>query len=177
MGHSKFYNTWTPSACCQARWDCSYSLVPTSAGGTPLHSSLPPFFSCLVPVTGVCYNSLFWISTLNTDLTWPDLLPLHGLLFFISSNIIYMHHPKDRMVYTLSSVTPVVEHRLGWEIDQWFHHEGLIRQREDSQYNISTEGTLPPGSWTTIKMIKIKTSVWLWYLIWFLVPASVPQMV
>ena len=26
-----------------------------------------------VPVTGVRYNSLLWMCTLNTDLTWPDL--------------------------------------------------------------------------------------------------------
>ena len=32
----------------------------------------PPLPAVLVPVTGVRYNSLFWMCTLNT-LTWPDL--------------------------------------------------------------------------------------------------------
>ena len=73
------------SSCYRSRSDCSYSLVPASAGGPPLLP--PPFFSCPgqrnrrrlvpVPMTGMCYNSLLWMCMLNTltwpDITWPDL--------------------------------------------------------------------------------------------------------
>ena len=58
-------NSLTPqTTLCLLPLDCSYSLVPASAGGPP---PLP------VPVTGVRYNSLLWMCTLNT-LTWPDLI-------------------------------------------------------------------------------------------------------
>ena len=40
-------------------------------------------------------------------------LPLHGLLFPISSKgLFYMHHPTDRIAHTTALVTPVVEHWL-----------------------------------------------------------------
>ena len=62
----------TPSACYRFRSDCSYSLVPASAGGPPPPPPLPPplFFSCPdrnwwrpvpVPMTGVRNNSLLWM--------------------------------------------------------------------------------------------------------------------
>ena len=39
----------------------------------------------------------------------------------------YMHHPIDRITYTMAFVTPpVMEHWLEHEIAQWIHHEGLI---------------------------------------------------
>ena len=70
----------TVSACYRFRSDCSYSLVPASAGGSPPPLRYYPFFPWLgqrnrrrpvpVPVTGVRYNSLLWMCTLNTDLTW-----------------------------------------------------------------------------------------------------------
>ena len=43
-------------------------------------------------------------------------LPPHGLLFPISSNFFYMHHPTDRITHTMTFVTPVVEHWLEREI-------------------------------------------------------------
>ena len=68
------------------RSDCSYSLVPASAGDPPLLPPPPPLFlvpdrrtvegrylcPVPVPVTGVRYNSLPWMCTLST-LTRPDL--------------------------------------------------------------------------------------------------------
>ena len=73
-GHSIFHK---PSVCYRPRSDCLYSLVPASAGDSPLLTPPPPtLFSCsgqrTVPVTGVRYNNLLWMCTLNT-LTWPDL--------------------------------------------------------------------------------------------------------
>ena len=38
-----------------------------------------------------------------------NLLPPHGLLFPISSNFFYMHHPTDRITHTMAFVTPVME--------------------------------------------------------------------
>ena len=80
-GHSKFHNPVTPSAYYRHRSDCSYSLVPASAGRRS-SSALPNFVSCpgkrcrrrpvSVSVTGVRYNSLFWMCTLNS-LIWPDM--------------------------------------------------------------------------------------------------------
>ena len=32
-----------------------------------------------------------------------------------------MHHPTDRITYTMAFVTPFVEHWLGQEIAQWVH--------------------------------------------------------
>ena len=55
-------------------------------------------------------------------------LPPHGLLFLISSKGFYMHHPTDRIVHTTAYVTPVMKHWLEWELAQWVHHEGSIRQ-------------------------------------------------
>ena len=66
--HSKFHNTFTPSACYRPRSDCLYSLVPASAGCPPY--SLPLSFSVPDRDAGMRYNSLFWMCTLNT-LTWP----------------------------------------------------------------------------------------------------------
>ena len=39
----------------------------------------------------------------------------------------YMQHPTDRISHTTAFVTPVVEHWLEWEIDQWVH-EGSLRR-------------------------------------------------
>ena len=51
-------------------------------------------------------------------------LPPHSLLFPINSkgSLICM------IPHTTAFVTPVVEHWLEQEIDQWVHHEGSIRQ-------------------------------------------------
>ena len=65
----------------------TFHLLPTPVGllvlSVPPYSLPPPFFSpsrtkelakatTLVPMTGIHYNSLLWMCTLNT-LTWPDL--------------------------------------------------------------------------------------------------------
>ena len=39
-----------------------------------------------------------------------------------------MHHPTDRITHTTAFVTPIVEHWLKREIDQWVHHKGSIRR-------------------------------------------------
>ena len=57
-----------------------------------------------------------------------NLLPPHSLLFLISSNFFYMHHPTERIAHTMAFVTPVVEHWLEQEIAQWVYHEGSILQ-------------------------------------------------
>ena len=63
-----------------------------------------------------------------------QLLPLHGLLFPISSNVFCMHHPTDITVLTTAFVTPLVEHWLEREIgstmrdrsDDPSHHERML---------------------------------------------------
>ena len=50
----------------------------------------------------------------HSDIERENPLPPHGLLFPISSK------------GTMAFVTPVVEHWLEREIDQWVHHEGSI---------------------------------------------------
>ena len=63
----------------------------------------------------------------HSDSERANPLPLHGLLFPISSKVsFYMHHPTDRIAHTTGFVTPVVEHCLEREIAQWVHHEGSI---------------------------------------------------
>ena len=80
-GHSKFHNTLNIHlpATDLDRTACTLLYPPLQAVPT---SSFPhPFYPAPeqrnwrkpvpVPVTGVCYNSLFWMCTLNT-LTWPN---------------------------------------------------------------------------------------------------------
>ena len=43
-------------------------------------------------------------------------LPPHGLLFRISIELFYMHHPSDRIAHTTACVTQVVEHCLEREM-------------------------------------------------------------
>ena len=47
----------------------------------------------------------------------------------------YMHHPTDRIVYTMGFVTPVMEHWLEREIAQWVHHEQMLYHRATSHSN------------------------------------------
>ena len=45
------------------------------------------------------------------------LLPLHGLLFLISSKeSFHMHHPIDRITHTIAFFAPIVDHWLEQEI-------------------------------------------------------------
>ena len=50
----------------------------------------------------------------HTDSERENSLQPHGLLFPISSKVVffYMHHPTDRITHTTAFVTPVVEHWL-----------------------------------------------------------------
>ena len=47
--------------------------------------------------------------------------PPHRLLFLINSKGFYMHHPTDRIAHTTAFVTPVMEHWLERELNQWVH--------------------------------------------------------
>ena len=43
----------------------------------------------------------------------------HGLLFPIAARVLLMHYPTDKVAHTTAFDTPVVEHWLEREIDQW----------------------------------------------------------
>ena len=97
--HSKFHNT--PKH--RFRSDCSYSLVPVGAAGPRL--SPLSFFSCSgernrrrpvsVRVTGVRYNNLFLMGTLNT-LTWPDLdIFKHFIYGYVALDIGRLSRPSN----------------------------------------------------------------------------------
>ena len=65
-----------PSACYRFRSDCSYSLVPASAGGPPL-TPFPLFFPVPDRGTGAHARRALQQLALNvhvkhSDLTWPD---------------------------------------------------------------------------------------------------------
>ena len=77
-GHSKFHNTSNhpPPATDSGRTACTPLYPPVQAvPPSPLFVSCPgqrnQWRPVPVPVTGVRYNSLLWMCTLNT-LTWPD---------------------------------------------------------------------------------------------------------
>ena len=56
------------------------------------------------------------------------LLPLHGLLFLISSKeSFHMHHLTDRIPHTMAFFSPIVEHWLEREMARWVHHQRSIR--------------------------------------------------
>ena len=73
--------------------------------------------------TNTFYLRLYGIGYMvkeHSDSKRGNLLPPHGLLFPISSRgSFYMHHPTDRIIHTMTFVTPVVEHWLEREIAQW----------------------------------------------------------
>ena len=77
------------------------------------------------------------------------LLP-HGLLFPINSKgFFYMHHPTDRITYTMAFVTTVVEHWLEQEIAQWVHP---MKDRSDDP--LQHERTLLPQSYILLPCLK-----------------------
>ena len=39
-----------------------------------------------------------------------------------------LYVPSLRIAFSMTFGISVVEHKLEWEIDQWVHHEGSIRQ-------------------------------------------------
>ena len=56
-----------------------------------------------------------------------------------------MHHPTDRMAHTTAFVTPVMEHWLEQEIDEWVHQKGSIRRPIAPRANdLTTELHLAP---------------------------------
>ena len=56
-----------------------------------------------------------------------------------------MHHPTDRIAYTMAFVTPVVEHWLEREIAQWVHP---MNDRSDNPSH--HERTLLPRSYISL---------------------------
>ena len=56
-----------------------------------------------------------------------------------------MHHPTDRIAHTTAFVTPVVEHWLEREIDQWVH-----RMKDWSDDPLHHERTLLPQSYISL---------------------------
>ena len=55
------------------------------------------------------------------------LSPLHGLHFLISSKFFsFICTIPDSIAYTMTFITPVMEHWLEWEIAQWVYHEESI---------------------------------------------------
>ena len=48
----------------------------------------------------------------HSDRERGNLLPPHGLLFLINSNVSFYALSTDRIIHTTTFVTPVVEHRL-----------------------------------------------------------------
>ena len=73
-------------------------------------------------VLNTFYLRLLGVRHVVKDHSWGNLLPLLPIRFC------YMHHPTGRIAHTTAFVTPVTEHWLEWEITQWVHHEGSIRQ-------------------------------------------------
>ena len=70
-------------------------------------------------------------------------LPPHRLLLSISSKgFFYMHHPTDRITHTTAFVTPVVEHWLEREIDQWVHPFDKITTLHGNTYTSDSPGVL-----------------------------------
>ena len=65
-----------------------------------------------------------------------------------------MHNPIDRIVYTTSFVTPVVEHWLEREIAQWVHP---MKDRSDDP--LHHERTLLPRSYISLLVSKRKEGV------------------
>ena len=98
-----------------------------------------------------------------------------------------MHHPTDKIAHTTAFVTPVVEHWLEREIDQWVHpmkdrnfshyvkHLTVLGIRLNSKcLNISG---IRPNDWfniltATYTYLSVKIIIEL-----FLVPASAPRLV
>ena len=90
-GHSKFHNTSNhpPPAIDSGRTTRTPFYQPATSvlPPPPLTPSTTPFFPCPgqrnrrrpvpVPVTGMRYNRLIWMCTLNTDLPWPSFVINH----------------------------------------------------------------------------------------------------
>ena len=97
-GHSKFHNTSNhPPPATDSGRTAHTPMYPSVQAAPPL-TPFPPFFPCPgqrnrrrlvpVPMTGVRYNSLLWMCTLNT-LTWPDLTRRHLCFSIRHFNVIH----------------------------------------------------------------------------------------
>ena len=82
----------------------------------------------------------------HSDSEKGNLLPPHRLLLSIN-----MHHPTDRIAYTMAFVTPVVEHWLERELAQWVHS---MKDRSDDPPH--HERTLLP--WSYISLLGTRNS-------------------
>ena len=67
--------------------------------------------------------------------------PPRGLLFLLAAMIFYMSHPTNRIVHTMTFVTPVVEHWLGREVAQ----RSTLRypSNERTLYHLATSRSSP----------------------------------
>ena len=76
-------------------------------------------------------NNMFYLQVNDhSDIKRGNPLPpLHGLLFLISSKVSFIVHPTDRIVHTMASVAPVVEHWLPFEIVHWVHQDGSMNNQ------------------------------------------------
>ena len=95
MGHSKFHNTLTPSACYRPPLDCWYSLVPASAGGT--HSFPPPLFFLSwteePAKADTCAQDRRALQQLAPNMhikLWPDLCRKKNIILFVYT--FFWHH-------------------------------------------------------------------------------------
>ena len=76
-----------------------------------------------------------------------------------------MHHLIDMITHTTTFVTPVVEHLLEREIDQWVHHEGSLRRPSSPWADaLTTDLHLAPHTYIHTYMhastTKIKNNKW-----------------
>ena len=81
----------------------------------------------------------------HSDSERGNLLPLHGLLFPISSKGSFICIIPDRMAHTTAFVTPVMEHWLEREMAQWVHP---MKDRSDDPSH--HERTLLPRSYISL---------------------------
>ena len=82
----------TPSACYRFRLDCSYSLVPASAGASPPPPPPPFFFFSPVPdrgTGGICARDRRALQQLALNVTWRNLESRrHSFLWFRGHTLI-----------------------------------------------------------------------------------------
>ena len=54
-------------------------------------------------------------------MTYNDWKPIAVVSWATQQELFYMRYPTNRMLHTTAFATPVVEHWLEREIDQWVH--------------------------------------------------------
>ena len=123
---------YVPSACYRFRSDCSYSLVPASAGGAPLTPPLTPhLFSFLSQTeepanagTCACDRRALQQLALNmhvkhSDLTWPDLMFMFYCVLFQTKN-----DPTDDRIIVL--IVRICKSKS--EYDDYFKYTVIVFQ-------------------------------------------------